>query len=254
MADAVLTEVDDGIAVITINRPEARNAVNRDVAQGIAAAVEEFDGSADVRVLILTGAGGTFSAGMDLKGFLAGESPNVEGRGFGGIAERPPAKPVIAAVEGYALAGGFEIALSCDLIVASETAKFGLPEVSRGLVAGAGGLLRLPRRIPYHLAMEIALTGDHFTAERMQQAGLVNRVVGAGEALAGARELAARLVRNAPLALVATKRVIVESADWDAGEAFARQGELIFPVFGSADAMEGAAAFAEKRSPVWRGQ
>jgi enoyl-CoA hydratase len=254
VADAVLTEVDDGIAVITINRPEARNAVNRDVAQGIAAAVEEFDGSADVRVLILTGAGGTFSAGMDLKGFLAGESPNVEGRGFGGIAERPPAKPVIAAVEGYALAGGFEIALSCDLIVASETAKFGLPEVSRGLVAGAGGLLRLPRRVPYHLAMEIALTGDHFTAERMQQAGLVKRVVGAGEALAGARELAARLVRNAPLALAATKRVIVESADWDAGEAFARQGELIFPVFGSADAMEGAAAFAEKRSPVWRGQ
>jgi enoyl-CoA hydratase len=254
MADAVLTEVDDGIAVITINRPEARNAVNRDVAQGIAAAVEEFDGSADVRVLILTGAGGTFSAGMDLKGFLAGESPNVEGRGFGGIAERPPAKPVIAAVEGYALAGGFEIALSCDLIVASETAKFGLPEVSRGLVAGAGGLLRLPRRVPYHLAMEIALTGDHFTAERMQQAGLVNRVVGAGEALAGARELAARLVQNAPLALVASKRVIVESADWDTGEAFARQGEVIFPVFGSADAMEGAAAFAEKRSPVWRGQ
>jgi enoyl-CoA hydratase len=254
MADTVLTEVDDGIAVITINRPEARNAVNRDVAQGIAAAVEELDGSADVRVLILTGAGGTFSAGMDLKGFLAGESPNVEGRGFGGIAERPPAKPVIAAVEGYALAGGFEIALSCDLIVASETAKFGLPEVRRGLVAGAGGLLRLPRRVPYHLAMEIALTGDHFTAERMQQAGLVNRVVGAGEALTGARELAARLVQNAPLALAASKRVIVESADWDSSEAFARQGEVIFPVFGSADAMEGAAAFAEKRAPVWRGQ
>jgi enoyl-CoA hydratase len=254
MADAVLTEVDDGIAVITINRPEARNAVNRDVAQGIAAAVEESDGSADVRVLILTGAGGTFSAGMDLKGFLAGESPNVEGRGFGGIAERPPAKPLIAAVEGYALAGGFELALSCDLIVASEAAKFGLPEVRRGLVAGAGGLLRLPRRIPYHLAMEIALTGDHFTAERMQQAGLVNKVVAAGEALAGARELAARLVQNAPLALAASKRVIVESADWDASEAFARQGEVIIPVFGSADAMEGAAAFAEKRAPVWRGQ
>jgi enoyl-CoA hydratase len=254
MADAVLTEVDDGIAVITINRPEARNAVNRDVAHGIAAAVEELDDSADVRVLILTGAGGTFSAGMDLKGFLAGESPNVAGRGFGGIAERPPVKPVIAAVEGYALAGGFEIALSCDLIVASEAAKFGLPEVSRGLVAGAGGLLRLPRRVPYHLAMEIALTGGHFTAERMQQAGLVNSVVAAGEALAGARELAARVAKNAPLALAATKRVIVESADWDSGEAFARQGEVIVPVFGSADAMEGAAAFAEKRAPVWRGQ
>ena len=192
MADAVLTECSDGIAVITINRPEARNAVNGEVARGIAAAVEEFDGSADVRVLILTGAGGTFSAGMDLKGFLAGESPNVAGRGFGGIAERPPAKPVIAAVEGYALAGGFEIALSCDMIVASEAARFGLPEVRRGLVAGAGGLLRLPHRVPYHLAMEIALTGEHSTAERLQQAGLVSRVVGVGEALTAAREGGAR--------------------------------------------------------------
>jgi enoyl-CoA hydratase len=254
MADAVLTEVEDGIAVITINRPEARNAVNGEVARGIAAAVEEFDGSGDVRVLILTGAGGTFSAGMDLKGFLAGDSPVVEGRGFAGIAERPPAKPVIAAVEGYALAGGFEIALSCDMIVASEAAKFGLPEVRRGLVAGAGGLLRLPRRVPYHLAMEIALTGEHFTAERLWQAGLVSTMVGAGEALAGARELAARVAKGAPLALTASKRVIVESADWDSGEAFARQGEVIRPVFVSADAMEGAAAFAEKRAPVWRGE
>ncbi len=254
MADAVLTEVDDGIAVITINRPEARNAVNAEVARGIAAAVEEFDRARDVRVLILTGAGGTFSAGMDLKGFLAGESPVVEGRGFAGIAERPPAKPVIAAVEGYALAGGFEIALSCDLIVASETAKFGLPEVRRGLVAGAGGLLRLPRRVPYHLAMEIALTGEHVTADRLQQAGLVSRLVGAGQALAGAMELAARIAQGAPLALAASKRVIVESADWDSGEAFARQGEVISPVFVSADAMEGAAAFAEKRAPSWRGE
>jgi enoyl-CoA hydratase/carnithine racemase len=254
MADAVLTECSDGIAVITINRPEARNAVNGEVARGIAAAVEELDGSADVRVLILTGAGGTFSAGMDLKGFLAGESPIVAGRGFGGIAERPPAKPVIAAVEGYALAGGFEIALSCDMIVASEAARFGLPEVRRGLVAGAGGLLRLPRRVPYHLAMEIALTGEHFTAERLRQAGLVSSVVGVGEALAGARELAARVAKGAPLAVAASKRVIVESADWDSGEAFARQGEVIGPVFVSADAMEGAAAFAEKRAPVWRGE
>ena len=254
MADAVLTEVDDGIAVITINRPEARNAVNGEVARGIAAAVEEFDAAGDVRVLILTGTGGTFSAGMDLKGFLSGDSPVAEGRGFGGIAERPPAKPVIAAVEGYALAGGFEIALSCDLIVASETAKFGLPEVRRGLVAAAGGLLRLPRRVPYHLAMEIVLTGEHFTAERLQQAGLVSRLVGPGQALAGARELAAQVAQGAPLALAASKRVIVESADWDSGEAFARQGEVTRPVFVSADAMEGAAAFAEKRPPAWRGE
>ena len=254
MADAVLTETGDGIAVITINRPEARNAVNGEVARAMAAAIDEFEADGDVRVLIVTGAGATFSAGMDLKAFLAGDHPVVEGRGLGGITERPPAKPVIAAVEGYALAGGFEIALSCDLIVASETAKFGLPEVRRGLAAGAGGLLRLPRRIPYHLAMEIVLTGEHFPADRLHQAGLVSKVVGAGQALAGARELAARVALGAPLALAASKRVIVESADWSSDEAFARQGEVIGPVFVSADAMEGAVAFAEKRTPVWRGE
>jgi enoyl-CoA hydratase len=254
MAEEVLVAVDDGVAVVTINRPAARNAVNGAVARGIAVAVEELDARADVSVLVLTGAGGTFSAGMDLKGFLAGDSPVVEGRGFGGIAERPPGKPLIAAVEGYALAGGFELALACDLIVASEAAKFGLPEVRRGLVAGAGGLLRLPRRIPYHLAMEIALTGEHFPAARLAEAGLVSRVVPAGQALAGARELAARVALGAPLALAATKRVIAESADWPSGEAFTRQGEIIGPVFTSADAMEGAIAFAEKRAPAWRGE
>ncbi len=254
MADAVLTEVDDGIAVITINRPQARNAVNGEVARGIAAAVGQFEARPDVRVLVLTGEGGTFSAGMDLKGFLAGDSPLADGRGFGGIVERPPVKPVIAAVEGYALAGGFELALACDLIVASETATFGLPEVRRGLVAGAGGLLRLPRRIPYHLAMEIALTGEHFPAVRLHEAGLVSKLVPAGQALAGARELAARVALGAPLSLAASKRVIAESADWASGEAFARQGEIIGPVFTSADATEGAIAFAEKRAPAWRGE
>jgi enoyl-CoA hydratase len=254
MSDEVLAEVDDGIAVITINRPQARNAVNGAVARGIAAAVEELDASADVRVLVLTGAGGSFCAGMDLKGFLAGDAPTAAGRGFGGIVERPPVKPVIAAVEGYALAGGFELALACDLIVASQDAKFGLPEVRRGLVAGAGGLLRLPRRIPYHLAMEVALTGEHFPAERLHQAGLVSRLVPAGQALAAARDLAAQVALGAPLALAATKRVIVESSDWENGEAFARQGEIISPVFSSADAMEGAIAFAEKRPPAWRGE
>jgi len=203
---------------------------------------------------VLTGAGGNFSAGMDLKGFLAGDAPVAGDRGFGGITERPPAKPVIAAVEGYALAGGFELVLACDLIVASEAARFGLPEVRRGLVAGAGGLLRLPRRIPYHLAMEIALTGEHFPAQRLQATGLVNQVVPAGEALAGAMALAQRVVPGAPLALAATKAVITRAADWDSGEAFARQAEIINPVFTSADAREGAAAFAQKRPPAWRGQ
>jgi enoyl-CoA hydratase/carnithine racemase len=254
MTDAVVSEVADGTAVITINRPEARNAVNGEVARGIAAAIDEFDARSDVRVLVLTGAGGTFCAGMDLKSFLAGDAPTVAGRGFAGITERPPAKPVIAAVEGYALAGGFEIVLACDLVVASETARFGLPEVRRGLVAGAGGLLRLAHRIPYHLAMEIVLTGEHFPASRLAEAGLVNRLVPAGAAMAGARELAMTVAQGAPLALAASKRVVVESADWDSGEAFARQGEIVGPVFASADAIEGAVAFAEKRAPAWRGE
>ncbi len=254
MTDAILTEVADGVAVITINRPEARNAVNGDVARGMAAAIDEFDGRSDVSVLVLTGAGGTFSSGMDLKGFLAGDVPAAPGRGFGGIVERPPAKPVIAAVEGYALAGGFELALACDLVVASEAARFGLPEVRRGLVAGAGGLLRLPRRIPYHVAMEIALTGEHFPAARLAEVGLVNRLVPAGQALAAAKDLAAQVARGGPLALAATKRVIMESPDWPSDQAFARQGEIIGPVFVSKDAIEGAAAFAEKRPPVWRGE
>jgi len=254
MPDAVLVEVDDGVAVITINRPQARNAVDEAVARGIAAAIDELDPRPDVAAMVLTGAGGTFSAGMDLKGFLAGENSTAGGRGFAGITERPPATPVVAAVEGYALAGGFEIALACDLIVASEEARFGLPEVTRGLVAAAGGLLRLPRQIPYHLAMEIGLTGAHVPARRLHQAGLINRLVPPGEALGVARALAAQVAANAPLALAATKRIIVESADWPSEEAFARQNAISGPVFTSADAREGAAAFAGKRPPVWRGE
>ena len=254
MSDAVLTEVDGPIAVITIDRPEARNAVNEAVASGMAAALDELDMRTDIRVIVLTGAGGTFCAGMDLKGFVTGENPLAGGRGFGGIVQRPPAKPVIAAVEGYALAGGFEIALACDLIVASEQATFGLPEVSRGLVAAAGGLLRLPHRIPYHVAMEIALTGEHIAAARLHQAGLISQLVPAGQALAQARQLAGRIAKNAPLAVEATKRIVAESADWPSAEAFARQNDITAPVFSSADAMEGAVAFAEKRAPVWQGR
>ncbi|MDH2427047.1 crotonase/enoyl-CoA hydratase family protein [Sphaerisporangium sp. TRM90804] len=254
MSDEVLVEVSDGIAVITINRPQVRNAVNGAVARGVVAAVDELEQRKDVSVYVLTGAGGTFSAGMDLKGFLSGDFPVVEGRGFGGIAESPPKKPVVAAVEGYALAGGFEMVLSCDVVVASQEAKFGLPEPKRGLVAGAGGVMRLPRRIPYHVAMEMALTGDHYSAARLYELGLVNRVTPPGEALTAAREIAARIAANAPLALLATKRVIVESADWSREEMFAKQAKIINPVFGSKDAMEGAAAFAEKRAPKWAGE
>jgi enoyl-CoA hydratase len=250
----VLSEVAGGVAVLTINRPEVRNAINGEAARAIAAALAEYDASREVRVIVLTGAGGTFSAGMDLKAFLAGDAPVAGGRGFAGLAERPPAKPLVAAVEGYALAGGFEIVLACDLVVASEDAVFGLPEVTRGLVAGAGGLIRLPARVPYHLAMEIALTGDRFPASRLHAAGLVNRLVPAGQALAEARALASRIAQNAPLALAATKRIVTESPSWPAAEAFARQNEIAGPVFASADALEGAAAFAEKRPPVWRGE
>jgi enoyl-CoA hydratase len=253
-AEEVLVEVDGGVAVVTINRPRARNAVNGAVARGIAAAVDDLDGRSDVSVIVLTGAGGTFSSGMDLKGFLTGDLPVVEGRGFGGIVEAPPRKPIIAAVEGYALAGGFELALSCDIVVASEEAKFGLPEPKRGLIAGAGGIMRLPRRIPYHVALEIALTGEHYPAARLYELGLVNRITPAGGALAGALELARTIAANAPLALAATKRVIVESADWSRDEMFKKQAEIINPVFGSKDAMEGAAAFAEKRPPNWKGE
>jgi enoyl-CoA hydratase len=254
MSDAVLLEEDGGVLVITINRPEARNAVNADVAKGIAAALDELDSRKDLAVGILTGAGGTFCSGMDLKAFLKGELPYAEGRGFGGIVEKPPATPLIAAIEGYALAGGCEVALSCDMIVAARTAKFGLPEPKRGLVAAAGGLLRLPRRIPFHIAMEIALTGDFYGAERMAELGFINRLADEGGALDTAKELAAKIAENAPLALAATKRIIVESAEWSTEEMWARQGEISGPVFASKDAQEGPAAFAQKRKPVWTGE
>ncbi|RJL30802.1 crotonase/enoyl-CoA hydratase family protein [Bailinhaonella thermotolerans] len=254
MSDEVLVEVEGGVAVLTINRPQARNAINGAVARGIAAALDELDERKDVSVYVLTGAGGTFSSGMDLKGFLTGDVPIHETRGFAGITNQPPKKPIIAAVEGYALAGGCELVLACDLVVAAEDAKFGVPEPKRGLVCGAGGLLRLPRRVPYHVAMEIILTGDHYPASRMYELGLVNRVTPSGGALEGARELAAKIAANAPLALLASKRVVVESADWSQDEMWDRQGAIINPVFGSKDAMEGAAAFAEKRAPDWKGE
>ncbi|MDP4501402.1 crotonase/enoyl-CoA hydratase family protein [Nonomuraea turcica] len=254
MSDEVLVEESGNVAIITINRPKARNAVNGAVARGIAGALDELDERPDISAYVLTGAGGTFSAGMDLKGFLAGDFPVVEGRGFGGVTEAPPKKPLVAAVEGYALAGGFELALACDVIVASSQATFGLPEPRRGLVAGAGGIMRLPRRIPYHVAMEIALTGEHYPASRLYELGLVNRITEPGTALEGALELARKIAANAPLALAATKKVIIESQDWSLEEMFAKQGAIVGPVFGSKDAMEGAAAFAEKRAPQWKGE
>ncbi len=250
--DPVLVAARGGVLEITLNRPQARNAVDRAVAEGVAAALEALDADDGLRIGILTGAGGTFCSGMDLKAFVAGERPWVGDRGFAGIAQRASRKPLVAAVEGYALAGGFEVALACDLIVAARDARFGIPEVKRGLVAAAGGLIRLPKRIPYHLAMELALTGDPVTAERAAQLGIVNRLAEPGGALDDARELAAIVVRNAPLALQASKAVLQRAQEWTEEEAWAKQGEIAGPVFGSEDAQEGARAFAEKREPVWR--
>jgi enoyl-CoA hydratase len=255
MADeAVLTERRGDVLVITLNRPDARNAVNGALAEGIAAALDELDADDALRVGVLTGAGKGFSSGMDLKAFVAGERPYVEDRGFAGITQRSSRKPLIAAIEGFAVAGGFEIALSCDLIVAARGARLGIPEAKRSLVAAAGALFRLPRRIPYHLAMELALTGDPIDAERAHELGLVNRLAEPGAALDAALELAAAIVKNGPLALIASKEIVRNALDWTEAEAWEKQGAIAGPVMVSQDAREGAIAFAEKRDPVWKGR
>jgi enoyl-CoA hydratase len=252
--EPVLTERRDGVLLITLNRPEARNAVNLAVAEGVAAALDRLDADDDLAVGVLTGAGAGFSAGMDLKAFVAGQRPWVADRGFAGIVQRAARKPLIAAVEGFAVAGGLEIALACDLIVAGSGAKLGIPEVKRSLVATGGALLRLPRRVPYGIAMELALTGDTITAERAYELGLVNRVTEQGGAVDAALELAAAIVSNGPLALDATKAILQQQFDWDERDFWQRQRELADPVYASDDAREGATAFAEKRDPVWRGR
>ena len=250
----VVVMAEQGVMVITINRPHAKNAVTLAVAEGVAAALDQLDARDDLAVGIITGAGGTFCAGMDLMAFLRGELPSLPGRGFAGITEAPPATPLIAAVEGYALAGGCEIVLACDMVTAGRGARFGIPEAKRGLVAAAGGLLRLPERIPRAVAMELALTGGFLDAPRAYDLGLVNRLTDDGSALAEALELAHAIAANGPLATRASKRVIVESRGWPVEERFARQREIIEPVMTSEDAREGARAFAEKRRPNWQGR
>jgi enoyl-CoA hydratase len=253
-APAVLTERRGNVLLITLNRPEVRNAVNAALAAGIAAALEELDAEEALSVGVLTGAGGFFCAGMDLGAFVRGESAWFGDRGFAGITQRASRKPLIAAIEGFAVAGGLEIALACDLIVAAEGAKMGIPEVKRSLVAAGGALLRMPRRMPYHVVMELALTGDVLPAERFHELGLVNRVVAPGGAVDAALELAGTLAKNAPLALIATKQILQEQSDWSSGEMWERQGAISGPVFASEDAREGSAAFKEKREPVWKGR
>ena len=250
--NVVLVEQRDRILIITINRPEAKNAVNAAVSHGLADAVDRLDDDPGLSVGILTGAGGSFCAGMDLKAFARGENVVVEGRGMG-FTERPPVKPLIAAVEGYGLAGGMELALATDLIVASKEAAFGIPEIKRGLVAGGGGLLRLPQRIPYAVAMELALTGDVLSAQRAHELGLVNVLAEPGQVLDAAIALAEKITANGPLAVAATKRIIVESRDWAADEMWDKQTKILAAGVQSNDAKEGAIAFAEKRPPKWTG-
>jgi enoyl-CoA hydratase len=254
VADEVLLERRGRVLLITLNRPDARNAVNLAVSEAVAAALDLLDGDGELSVGVLTGAGKGFSAGMDLKAFAAGERPHVAGRGFAGITRRAADKPLIAAIEGFAVAGGLEIALACDMIVAARDARLGIAEVKRGLVAAGGALIRLPKRIPYHAAMELALTGDFIDGQRAYELGLVNRVAEAGGALDVALELADAIAQNAPLALAASKRIVAQSLDWTESEAWERQDEIAGPVFTSEDAREGAVAFAEKRPPEWKGR
>jgi enoyl-CoA hydratase len=252
--EPVLIERRGRVLLITLNRPQVRNAVNAALAEGVAGAMEQLDGDDELSIGVLTGAGGYFCAGMDLGAFVKGESPWFGDRGFGGIAQRASQKPLIAAIEGFAVAGGLELALSCDLIVAAKGAKMGIPEAKRSIVAAGGALLRLPRRMPYHLVMELALTGDPFLAERFHELGVVNRLAEPGSAVDVALELADTIGRNGPLALAASKRILQEQFDWKSSEMWERQLEISGPVLASEDAKEGAAAFKEKREAVWRGR
>ena len=252
---AVEVERRDRVGIIRLNRPEARNAVNGDLASGVEAALDDFEADDAIQAVIVTGNGPTFCAGADLKLIAAGRGAEMAtARGnFAGLVRRNFPKPIIAAVNGPAFAGGFEIVLACDLVVAAEEAQFGIPEVKRGLFAAAGALIRLPKRVPLALATELAITGDPIDAQRALQLGLVTRVVPLAELVDAALELAARIAANGPLAVRKTLQMVREAGDLTEEEAWPRNFELAMEVFASKDSIEGATAFAEKRPPRWTG-
>lgn len=249
---AILTREENGVFIITMNRPEVSNAVNGELAQGMHAAIDELDSNPNLHVGIITGSGKGFCAGMDLKAYLVGDNPATE-RGFAGVTRRASDKPLIAAVEGFAVAGGMEIALACDLIVASHGTKFGVPEVKRALVAAAGGLMRLPKRVPYQAAMYMAITGEYLDAQRAYELGMICELCERGTALERALVLGKLIAKNGPMAVKASKAIIRDTQDLTEADGWEMQDRLGLPALDSEDAKEGAAAFAERRDPVWRG-
>ena len=253
--DVIISEhVAEHLVVIRINRPARRNAFDGATARAMEAAIDAFEDDDSLRCGIITGSDIVFSAGQDLLAAASNDMGVAPKRGGFGIMAMPPTKPVIAAIEGHALAGGLELALSCDLLVASRTANMGIPEAARSLVAAGGGLFRLPKRIPYHLAMELALTGKSWPATRMAELGLVNRLAEPGQALDVAIELANEVLEAGPLAVRASKQIVRQAYDWTDAEAWQKQNQYIRPVMQSEDLQEGLRAFAEKRPAVWKGR